>query len=112
MSDHTPGPWRFVRGAFNAKEKDESQAIGSIEGGDYWLAEVWSDYEAETPADELDGAPPMGTAFANASLMAAAPDLLAALKAVVTADAGGAFRNLTGENAQAALKAIAKAEGR
>lgn len=51
-------------------------------------------------------------ADARVRLIAAAPDLLAALKAVVTADAGGSWRNLTGENAQCALKAIARAEGR
>jgi hypothetical protein len=50
---------------------------------------------------------------ANAHLIAAAADLYAALKAVVTdAVGGGAFRNLTGENAAAALAAIAKAEGK
>jgi hypothetical protein len=39
-------------------------------------------------------------------------ELLESLRPIVTADGGGSFRNLTGMNAQLALLAIAKAEGR
>jgi hypothetical protein len=110
----TPGPWVVKLGAFNMKARDASEAIGSIEGGDYWLAEIWSDYEAETPADLLDGAPPKGTALANAHVMAASPDLYTALAAMVETYRGTEFmlgKSVTAKLA-AARAALAKAEGR
>lgn len=87
---HTPGPW----------------AIDSRNGSCYVVAPDAATTVAEVklPTDEQGDA--------DARLIAAAPDLLAALKAVVTPQAGGAFRNLTGENAMRALDAIQKAEGR
>jgi hypothetical protein len=88
MAEHTPGPW---------KRTSDKWAVIVAEGR-------YISIEGRTE-DEV---------YANTALVSAAPELLAALKAVTfCADVGnGVFRNLTEENAERALAAIAKAEGR
>lgn len=91
---HTPGPWKFKKGA---KNDDKTRGtLGEIEsGGGFYLAAIWADVEELEPYAE-----------ANARLMAAAPDLLAALK--MLSDSGV---NLAEPIESAMLAAIAKAEG-
>ena len=82
MPEHTPGPWNVLDG-------------WTIWGaGDHRLKQL---AEVETAFPEHE---------ANARLMAAAPDMLAALKAAV------AFEDLPPERHLRMLDAIAKAEGR
>lgn len=104
MSNHTPGPW-------NADEQPDAYGYGTIrpcdgtENGDTSAQPIATVYE-----------------YANARLIAAAPDLLAALRAAVEylgCALAGANLKATGydreagvEEYQAALAAIAKAEGR
>jgi len=67
MPEHTPGPWTFIRPPYNTHGK------------------VWSTVTDE-PVAELHTAYIVGgssTARANAALIAAAPDLLAALEDIV-----------------------------
>jgi hypothetical protein len=71
---------------------------------DVYLAEVWSDFEWE-PGDGPD-IPPVGTGLANARLIAAAPDLLDACRAVL---ADGFLDRPSLNKCRAA---IAKADGR
>lgn len=93
MSAHTPGPWVAGGPAWFRGRSDPAAGKRPITAGTWGvIANVYGE--------------------SNASLISAAPELLAVLKAVVSADAGGCWRNLSGENAQAALAAIAKAEGR
>ena len=63
---HTPGPWTIVS-TFNASDCD-GKLLCSIEGADLYLAEVWGDIGSKEEAE------------ANARLIAAAPDLVAACK--------------------------------
>jgi len=92
---HTPGPW-FV----NQDEDGNYRSIGSA--GWWGLAQVVVRFEGERNDD--------ATGLANANLIAAAPDLLAALKAFVADfDASVSDPDATTDAARAA---IAKAEGR
>lgn len=89
---HTPGPWDY--------------ALHTVEGVQTFNAMVTRD---DAPlclviADMVEGTPEEQNA--NARLMAAAPDLLAALKAVV------AVADRRTVEFDAARAAIAKAEGR
>lgn len=65
----TPGPWEIVAGSNSGMES----AIG-VAAEDYYIADVWGD------VDHLKSA-----AQANAALIAAAPDMLAALNRVTEA---------------------------
>jgi len=79
---HTPGPWRVVAGKFGLQIHSEK----------HWLANMKCE---SCPVQEED----------NARLIAAAPDMLAALRLL---DARG-FTTATWD---LCVKAIAKAEGR
>lgn len=82
MTKHTPGPWNPIA-AFNARH-------------------FFVRAENEVVAQVYDKA-------ANARLIAAAPDLLDALR---TIEAAFAFGGLTADHVEAISAAIAKAEGR
>ena len=64
---HTPGPWVFVADDYNVKD-DSGEHIGSIKSMDGWYICA------------VDGIGRQTEASANARLIAAAPDLLAALE--------------------------------
>jgi hypothetical protein len=81
MSKHTPGPWRVLYGERNGDTQIMAQ-------DDYFRVAV--------------------TGAADARLIAAAPDMLAALKALVEPPD---LRDLRIEDWQNAIAAIAKAEG-
>lgn len=83
---HTPGPWSITESCMNAWE---------IDGLDRSIATV-NAVEDIAPEDE-----------ANARLIAAAPDLLAALQDFLHADP-----DVFAEELAAARAAIAKAEGK
>ncbi len=74
-AEHTPGPWRAqaaARGAF-----------GIWDGSNRLVGETRN--TADTSVDRRSGSPSLPeVAKANAELMAGAPDMLAALKAVVS----------------------------
>jgi hypothetical protein len=92
-AQHTPGPWRDEMGAFGI------QILAyDPEGETIRLADM--------PADETDD-----ETQANARLIAAAPELLEALRLIARSDG---FKDGTwvGELQEIARKAIAKAEGR
>ncbi|MEW6490303.1 MAG: hypothetical protein AB1578_20635 [Thermodesulfobacteriota bacterium] len=91
MSKHTPEPWVFVPGDDNLPEEPgfEGYTAGSIMADGYHLARVWND----APNPEADG-----------RLMAAAPELLAALEIAVGAHPEAPW-------AEAARGAIASARG-
>ena len=103
---HTPGPWE-VCGSLIAqpiKGTDKARAVATV-------LHCYPIKGKGTPRD-YDRAPPEGwngEADANARLIAAAPDLLAALKECVTDDANGVMN--TGQKARrlAAIDAIARA---
>jgi len=80
---HTPGPWN-IDGIFIAGPNDET------------IAEI-----VDAPDDRDDHSP-------NAHLIAAAPDLLAAIKALLAASM---YRDHPAES-DMAIAAIAKAEGK
>lgn len=101
-SPPTPGSWEAVEGDTNSGRL--RGAWGSIQSEDWHLADVYADVDELRPCAE-----------ANARLMAAAPDLLAACKKMLSA-----LEAVKGEpvdsdywsiNEQAEI-AIAKAEGR
>lgn len=94
MSKHTPGPWQHSV-KLSGSENHRGFRILTADG--WALADV-------QPADE-DGI----EGEANARLIAAAPDLLEALKRIVGWDAAGLA--LTEDHAAQACAAIAKAEG-
>jgi hypothetical protein len=118
VSGHTPGPWcveqleRFPWDISIVAADDEVLYLrrNAHSSKDRTLDDVMSCRHHGMGQDEA--AEGNRRQLADARLIAAAPELLEALKAVVTPLAGGSFINLTGENAQAALAAIAKAEGK
>lgn len=91
MSKHTPGPWGRHRVGYNGSRY---YIMSARRGGDFVIAEVPTDRNYKHQA------------LANAYLIAAAPDMLAALKAVV------AVADRSTVEFDAARAALAKAEGR
>lgn len=86
---HTPGPWNVVK-------HSQWYAVGLPEG-----RHICRTYQQSTTAQEL----------ANAHIIAAAPDLLAACRAVVSAGEWPAPQLIL-QMYQMAKDAIAKAEGK
>lgn len=116
VAKHTPGPWLVVVGADNDGETENVYAsIRNVpceaQPSSYHLARIWAD--SQNPE-------------ANASLIAAAPEMLAALKAIkklldrdgdysfTTKDGSGmclADQMIVGQACEQADAAIRKAEG-
>jgi hypothetical protein len=102
MSRHTPGPW---------EAQGEARLVGTNEEHHLWCGNIWPlgpSYRGEIctvqSADHISGISRQ-EAEANARLIAAAPDLLAALKGIlVITDRDHVVWD-------AARAAIAKAEG-
>lgn len=98
---HTPGPW-VVGGA--SGNEGEAREIVAASRTIAWSASTWDEDEGDVVTEEDD---------ANAHLIAAAPDLLAALKELVDYDEGSNEPGEFGyEILQRCKAAIAKAEGR
>lgn len=99
-ASHTPGPWRI-----DDEDADEINIIGHPE----WRCSrngVYGEWDVATVADlgfDFEGGGP--EALANARLIAAAPDMLAALKLISGMD-------IYHEALAIVDAAIAKAEGR
>jgi hypothetical protein len=100
MSEHTPGPWSVDARASTAVRGGPDDHVVASCGG-------WATTRRDVLAEQQ----------ANARLVAAAPDLLAALREIVAMTnedtgtfrkRGGTYRGLVGLVAEAA---IAKAEG-
>ncbi|MCC6716507.1 MAG: hypothetical protein IT555_01355 [Acetobacteraceae bacterium] len=107
MSAHTPGPWVAVRNSsYWQINTEDFLAFGQI--GDACSSGVW-DYEGCPRTQEQAEA----IAEANARLISAAPDLLAALEGVVSAYGDTTWGTVYAmERAlPAARAAIAKAKG-
>ena len=99
MSKHTPGPWTASMGT-----EDDNERWCVLNEAGYLLATV----ENGAPGDTLE------TEEANARLIAAAPGLLAACKAVVDRSGGRLYNTdqVTGSIfADLLSAAIARAEG-
>lgn len=96
---HTPGPWAY--------DPDSKEVFGSTEEhGCGWIALVEGNDSSDQPL-------PAEMRAANARLIAAAPELLAALKELVEYDDGSNDPGDLGyEILQRCKAAIAKAEGR
>lgn len=93
MSAHTPGPWVV---AHELRPTDEM--VADLENGTYVVVE---------------GRTGLGNFMADARLIAAAPDLLAALQAIVDQEQhDGQPETHMHDMADIARAAIAKAEGR
>jgi hypothetical protein len=101
MSGHTPGPWKIGGQSGNPGEGEEISADGRLIA---WTAATYDEDEDEDVVTEEDRA--------NAKLIAAAPDLLAALRYAVTVMQDYDIdEHLSGEF-EVFTDAIAKAEGR
>lgn len=104
MSKHTPGPWELTRG-------DGYTVVAGIDqyGDRHEIATSYNTHPQEgNPVEEWH--PPQE---ANVRLIAAAPDMLAALKALVADIAACQTAALPGgSTCRRAESAIAKAEGR
>lgn len=116
---HTPGPWRVERQRYPSTANFAIQTeLPCINGLSAWctLASCFLPDEAEV--GYTDGALSAESAEANARLIAAAPDLLAALRGLLEAGNYATPQDARRENAvlashvQAAWDAIAKTEGR
>lgn len=116
---HTPLPWEVVTDEFNdAQRPGICASVRCVRDGMY-LAEIWSDFEAEDDSDVRVGCPPVGTGLANAALIVKAvnshAELLAALKEIERlrlATDEGSLRVRADQMWDIARKAIARAEGR
>jgi hypothetical protein len=71
MKRHTPGPWQALKGEANSDERGTWGSI--VEPYGFYVAAIWSD--CQQLADEAE---------ANARLIAAAPDLLKALREILS----------------------------
>ena len=89
MSKHTPGPWRYMAGTHSHYDS-EGKAIARVYG------------PRGIDCSRRD---------ANARLIAAAPDLLEALKGMLSRTDGQAIYNFMEPQREAARAAIAKATG-
>jgi hypothetical protein len=103
---HTPGPWRVSEGM-----TPDTLLVRDDEHG---IAQVWAAYKPDGPLE-------VGTKEANARLIAAAPELLEALRYLLNTDNVATVHAKWGEGCNreevdAMLKqaraAIAKAEGK
>ena len=90
MTEHTPGPWKIT-----GPTQVDAVSVWSLEDG------------AVALLPSHDGLVPLERRLANARLIAAAPELLAALKDMITGLSMSNIRLLGSEDAKAA---IAKAE--
>lgn len=102
MTEHTPGPWEPT---FNPK-RDNTEVCSIMDmGGDPdtgYVADVYRNYVgSKIPESEYQ---------ANARLIAAAPELLEALEAMLD-ERGALCREPENEAETIALAAIAKAKG-
>jgi len=110
---HTPGPWQII--VEPAKDYDGWRDDGGYRidaDGVEQLAFIWSEGRRLPPnGGPQSTGPQFGArqAEANARLIAAAPDMLAALKSLVGQSGEGVKFS---DRMNAALDAIAKAEGR
>ena len=113
QTKHTPGPWVSLE--FAGEHPSVGIAVGNDspadrrDKGKYWIASVplVCPLGSATPGAPLPGASP-DEARANAALIAAAPELLEALKWASERVAGrGSF-----EDYMKCQRAIAKAEGK
>ncbi len=77
---YTPGPWYVDPDDWNGP-REEAISIKD-RPTDTFIAHAWSDFEADADDSFIDGIAPHGTALANAHLIAAAPEMLAALQSV------------------------------
>ncbi len=77
MSAHTPGPWRYE---LDGHETNDMRHAILSEANDLWVAAC---YRSGTTAKRERSEEAEKEAEANARLMAAAPDLLAALKVML-----------------------------
>lgn len=96
---HTPGPWHLVM------SDNATPFIQHEHGADWTDADDWTSRVCIMPPEITRDF----NALANARLIAAAPDLLAALEMVVSELASGARLRQPVE--QLLFKAIAKAKG-
>lgn len=98
MSNHTPGPWRVLSTRETRVGGPRITAEGSTPFRSVAIADVWGN-EDET--------------LANARLIAAAPELLEAIKlCVATLDGNFGPNHRNAPAIDAAVAVIAKAEGR
>lgn len=96
MSKHSPGPWRAIESESSGTDRRHLQiAIRSESGHMFSLGSTTGDDRHQQR-------------MADARLIAAAPDLLEALRRCLADDAG----DLEPETVHIAMQAIAKAEGR
>lgn len=99
MSDHTPGPWRVEQESSN---DGEAEVIAAADRTICWTADTWVDDDCGVITDEDR---------ANARLIAAAPELLAALKEMVMLRCLGGATPDNDSPTQRAVIVINKAEG-
>ncbi len=105
-SQHTPGPWRVV-GPLDAIFSDDPYGHGSMRVAD---VRGWGHLTGDGGC-RLEHAPAVAIQQANAALIAAAPDLLAASKALLDR-LNDEYDEETNNACDALSAAIAKAEGR
>ena len=90
MSEHTPGPWSIAGRGYTIFGPDDAVVISS--------------FDAETEEEEE-------RYLANARLIAAAPDLLAALEEAVRSSEVSRMGGMSWDEMDRARAAIAKARG-
>ncbi len=108
MSAHTPGPWEPLRGGIEVQSETNNHEVHAfVNGVPVPIAEIYRNMtvEHDDPVGKYEISEAEG--LANLHLIAAAPDLLAALKTIIEDHPRDVFGAI-----QAAESAIAKAEGR
>lgn len=118
-SNHTPGPWQVMNDYDGA-----TVVIANVDGESFsdGTRTFSYDFVCDTLPDDHDGSRSREIAIANARLIAAAPDMLAALKGRLECEPhpydrrhwewDASVGNPAARFVLAAIDAIAKAEGR
>lgn len=116
MTAHTPGPWNLLRGGIEVQSESNNHEVHAfVNGIPVPIAEVYRNMtvEHDDPVGTYEISEAEG--LANAALIAAAPDLLNALRAVSAALEWHEDRMPKGQDSGAidlARAAIEQAEGR
>jgi hypothetical protein len=109
---HTPGPWELLRGGIEVQSETNNHEIHAfVVGIPVPVAEIHRNMHVEH--DDPVGEYVMSKAegLANAALLTAAPDLLAALEAIIKMIGPYAGQGRMDAEIAAARSAIAKSKG-
>lgn len=101
---HTPGPWRFTSSFYAPYKGDHFPVVATLDGQRVHVADVANPIAYDEEGEAIDNA-------ANAHLISAAPDLLAACEVALAAYQLAGKDTPENSTATALREAVTKAKG-